>query len=380
MGRYKVSIMGVSESRWTGSGKTVSINHIIIYIGRSDNQHTEGVAIIMSKESARSMIEWEPVNERLIRARFNSHYAKTTVIQCYAPTNDAEDDIKEAYYEALLAQINKTPQHDVLLVIGDQNAKVGSNNSQHERSMGKEGCGTMNENGERLTNLCSSNGLVIGGTLFKHKDIHKITWYSPNNRDKYQIDHVIINGKWRRSLLDTRSYRGADVNSDHCLVVVRLKLKLKKTLDDNKTNRKIIDIKRLNDCEVQRKFTTELRNIFKELENLDQDEEPSVENSWQKIKQVYQQTAEKTIGYRKKLDKKWLSQDTWKTIEERTKLKGKVLNTKSPRLKENLQKAYSEKDKEVKRSARKDKRAYIDKLADDAEKAVLKVTLTLHIR
>ena len=183
-----------------------------------------------------------------------------------------------------LAQINKTPQHDVLLVIGDQNAKVGSNNSQHERSMGKEGCGTMNENGERLANLCSSNGLVIGGTLFKHKDIHKITWYSPNNRDKNQIDHVIINGKWRRSLLDTRSYRGADVNSDHCLVVARLKLKLKKTPDDNKTNRKIIDIKRLNDCEIQRKFTTELRNRFKALENLDQDEEPSVENSWQKIR------------------------------------------------------------------------------------------------
>ena len=80
----------------------------------------------MNKERARSMIEWEPVNERLIRARFNSHYAKTTVIQCYTPTNDAENDIKEA----LLAQINKTPQHDVLL-IGDQNAKVGSNSSQH---------------------------------------------------------------------------------------------------------------------------------------------------------------------------------------------------------------------------------------------------------
>ena len=150
------------------------------------------------------------------------------MISCYAPTNDAEDDIKDAYYEALLAQINKTPQHDVLLVIGDQNATVGSNNSQHERSMGKEGCGTMNENGQRLANLCSSNGLVIGGTLFKHKDIHKITWYSPNNRDKNQIDHVIINGKWRRSLLDTRFYRGADVNSDHCLVVASLKSNLRK--------------------------------------------------------------------------------------------------------------------------------------------------------
>lgn len=55
----------------------------------------------MNKESAKSLMEWEPINERLIRARFNSNYAKTTVIQCYAPTNDAEDEDKDAYYNAL---------------------------------------------------------------------------------------------------------------------------------------------------------------------------------------------------------------------------------------------------------------------------------------
>ena len=100
--------------------------------------------------------------------------------------------------------------------------------------MGQEGHGKMNENGERLANLCSTNGLVIGGTIFKHKDIHKITWNSPNGRDKNQIDHIIINGKWRRSLLDTRAYRGADVNSDHHLVAAKLQLKLKKA--DNYNN------------------------------------------------------------------------------------------------------------------------------------------------
>lgn len=125
--------------------------------------------------------------------------------QCYAPTNDAKEETKDAYFEALQAQINKTPQHDVLLIIGDQNAKVENNNSQHERSIGKEGVGTMNENGEKSAKFCSTNGLVIGGTIFKHKVIHKITWHSPNSRDKNEIDHVIINGKWRRSLLDTRS-------------------------------------------------------------------------------------------------------------------------------------------------------------------------------
>ena len=53
----------------------------------------------------------------------------------------------------------------------------------------------MNENGERLVDLCEGYDLVIGGMLFKHKDMHKYTWTSPNNRDKNQIDHFIINGK-----------------------------------------------------------------------------------------------------------------------------------------------------------------------------------------
>ena len=54
-----------------------------------------------------------------------------TIIQCYSPTNEADDDAKDAYYEALLAQVNKTPKHDLLLITGDQNAKVGNDNSEH---------------------------------------------------------------------------------------------------------------------------------------------------------------------------------------------------------------------------------------------------------
>jgi hypothetical protein len=63
--------------------------------------------------------------------------------------------------------------------------------------MGKYGCGNINDNGERLVDLCGTNNLVIGGTIFPHREIHKLTWISPNGRDKNQIDHIIINGKWR---------------------------------------------------------------------------------------------------------------------------------------------------------------------------------------
>ena len=370
MKRYQLGIIGISECRWTGSGRIKTQGYTIIYSGRDDDQHTEGVAIIMNEDCAKSLIEWEPINGRLIRARFNSIYAKTTIIQCYSPTNDAEEEDKDTYYEALQAQISRTPQHDVLLIIGDQNAKVGNDNSEHERAMGKEGYGAMNENGERLANLCSTNGLVIGGTIFKHKDIHKITWNSPNGRDKNQIDHIIVNGKWRRSLLDTRAYRGADVNSDHHLVVAKLQLKLKKADNNNQPGRKIIDIKRLKEPEIKQKFTIELKNRFRVLENHNPDEENSIEKKWENIKNVYDKTSEKIIGFRKKNDKTWLTASTWKMIEERGKLKEKVLSSKSSRLREQAQKDYGEKDKEVKRCARKDKRNYLEERAEEAEKAV----------
>jgi hypothetical protein len=63
--------------------------------------------------------------------------------------------------------------------------------------MGKYGCGNINDNGERLVDLCGTNNLVIGGTIFPHREIHKLTWISPNGRDKNQIYHIIINEKWR---------------------------------------------------------------------------------------------------------------------------------------------------------------------------------------
>ena len=94
--------------------------------------------------------------------------------------------------------------------------------------MGKYGYGNINDNGERLVDLCGTNNLVIGGTIFPHREIHKLTWISPNGRDKNQIDHIIINGKWRRSLQDVRAMRGENVTSDHHLVVANIMLKLKK--------------------------------------------------------------------------------------------------------------------------------------------------------
>ena len=93
----------------------------------------------------------------------------------------------------------------------------------------KHGIGTINDNGERLCHFRDENNMVIGGTLFQHRNIHKTTWTSPSGGTKSQIDHTLVNGKWRSSLQDARAYRGADVASDHNLLVVEVvSLKLRR--------------------------------------------------------------------------------------------------------------------------------------------------------
>ncbi len=97
------------------------------------------------------------------------------VIKCYAPTNDSDDKAKDKFYDQLQAELNNTPGHDMKIVMGDMNAKVGNDDTGYDRAMGRQGCGVMNENGEKLLDFCSIYDLVIGGTLFPHKDIHKLT-------------------------------------------------------------------------------------------------------------------------------------------------------------------------------------------------------------
>ena len=90
---------------------------------------------MMSKEAKKSMIEWTPVSERLMVARFKSRYTKLSVTQCYAPTNDAEEE--DTFFLQLQKALDSVPKHDVLLVMEDLNAKVGSSNEGREKTMGK---------------------------------------------------------------------------------------------------------------------------------------------------------------------------------------------------------------------------------------------------
>lgn len=185
----------------------------------------------------RALIGWEAHRTRIITASFKTKERRINmnVIQCCGPTNDSAEDMKDAFYNQLQAVVQRMPERDIIILMADLNAKIGSDNTGYEEVMGQQGLGMMNDNGERFTNLCAASNLVIGGSIFTHQRIHKVTRVSPDLSAENQIDHVCLTRKFRRSLQDVCARRGADVASDHHLVMARLKLKLKKTTQNNTT-------------------------------------------------------------------------------------------------------------------------------------------------
>ncbi|VDO68188.1 unnamed protein product [Schistosoma margrebowiei] len=131
--------------------------------------------------------------------------------------------------------IEKCSRKYLTILMVDLNAEVGIDNTRYEDIMGRYGLGKRNENGERFANLCAFNKSVTGGTIFPHKRIHKATWITPDHTTENHIDHICINKKFRKIMENVRTRRGAEVASDHHLLVANLKLKLKKNWTNSTT-------------------------------------------------------------------------------------------------------------------------------------------------
>ena len=147
--------------------------------------NSHGVGLLLSKNAAKSLIEWEPVSERIITARFTSKGRNITIIHCYAPINSAEFEVKETFYQHLQTVIQKLLKRDIQVVMGDMNAKIGKDNDNWKGTMGKEGLAQMNENGLLFADFCTLNDnrrnpLSTQAYTQSHMDIPGFTDGKPN--------------------------------------------------------------------------------------------------------------------------------------------------------------------------------------------------------
>ena len=119
-------------------------------------------------------------SDRMISVRFQGKSFNIIVIQVYAPTSNAEEAEVEHFYEDLQDLLELTPKKDVLFIIGDWNAKGGSQETPGVTS--KFGLGIWNETGQRLIEFCQDNTLVIANTLFQQHKRRLYSWTSPDGQ------------------------------------------------------------------------------------------------------------------------------------------------------------------------------------------------------
>ena len=125
MARVNVDILGISELKWTGMGEFNSDDHFIYYCGQ-ESLRRNGVAIIVNQRVWNAVLGCNLWNDRMISVHFQGKPFNITVIQVYAPTSNAEKAEIELFYEDLHDLLELTPKKYVLFIMGDWNAKVGS--------------------------------------------------------------------------------------------------------------------------------------------------------------------------------------------------------------------------------------------------------------
>jgi len=176
------------------------------------------------------------------------------------------------------------------MLLGDFNAKVGRENI-FKPTIGQESLHQdSNDNGVRLVNFATSQNLVVNSKMFPHRNIHKYTWTSADGKTHNQIDHVLIDRRWHSSVLDVRSFRGADCDTDHYLVIakVRERFTLGKQASQ-RFDRQRFNLRKLNELEIREKYQIEITNRFAALGNLKDDED--VDRTWENIKENIQTSA-----------------------------------------------------------------------------------------
>ena len=212
------------------------------------------------------------------------------------------------------------------MVQGDWNAKIGEEVCKDWKGTCGHHCNTKsNDRGRRLLEFASYNDLVVANTFGPHKTSRKITWHSPDGKTHNHIDYIMMKKRFKTSvnIAKARSFPGADIGSDHELVMLTFKLHLKRTKKNNATQEIRFDLEKLKDPEVAEIFQA-IGGQFAVLSILDSDMDMDMLTDT--FNTAVTDTANEILGKCRPVKKPWVTTDILDLCAKRRKLKNKKNN------------------------------------------------------
>jgi exonuclease III len=361
--RYKWNVLGISEVRWLNFGEiTTDEGHKLWYSGEQE-KHELGVAIMVHKDTANSVISWQPVSSRIITVRLSCMPQNLSIVQVYAPTSNSSEEKCDDFYSELEEVISNIPKKDILIIQGDWNAKIGPDAyADWAGTVGKFPWGETNERGLRLLEFARLHNLTIANTLFPHKASRRTTWHSPNGQFSNQIDFILTSKRFKSGINanKTRTFPGADIGSDHDLVMMTMKTRLSRR-SKPKNPRIRFNLEKLNDKSIAEEFQAKIGGKFAPLLLVE-----DIDELTEGFNQALTEVAQEVLGKQRKKKQPWISNETLDLCDKRREKKSKRKN--GPAEKEE----YKNINAEVRNKLRTDKDTWINQQCETLEAEITK--------
>ena len=308
--RQRIDIAALQETRFAGESQLEEVGggYTFYWKGLEEGQpRRHGVGFAIKTNLIRKLTALpKGINERLISLRImigRDRYA--TLISAYAPTMDAEDEVKETFYSELDGLLSSVAEDDKLILLGDFNARVGTDHGVWENVLGRHGVGKMNSNGMLLLTKCAEHRLIITNTLFRQPNRRKTSWMHPRSKHWHLIDFIITKQRDRKDVLITRSAICSEDNwTDHRLILTRLKMKiLPKRRNPNEPKRLKFNTDRLKNSHDSMMFERSLRD------KLPHSFPQPMNDHWNSLKSAITDTCNEFLGLKQRKHQDWFDEN-----------------------------------------------------------------------